>query len=430
MDTLWTYFPICIALGLFLTGMLYQRRHPDSERARSVMLVLAVSAVLICGVQGVIALGWWVFVERVPGMFVPLVLLVVLIAFISTAMFSLIQPRPVTTAAVRSADRSSMTRFAIAASLVVALLAYGIGYFAGDWAGRLNSGMPDLALPGGILGLLVVVASMVPWFVLKCLAARRRHIAENALPASAEVIDRVMEEVAEAQLDERSFYSYSPLRPIITWCVAVLLGGVLLFLIPLIPAWISDATGEESSVNSGFVQVGIVAMAAVIAWILLVTFFLLPLLRGARSEYLAAALSDGDRLRGEAKLLRESAQHRFEARLTDPNRSIRVLTISGSGTVRLEQKPAGDLLWEYSSPLAGDEDDEAEDDVDFPLDDLTRGDQSIVRVLVALYDRGGEYEFDIFEARYGSEVHIVAVGADDYRDFPQDLAQDLTVSRI
>lgn len=48
------------------------------------------------------------------------------------------------------------------------------------------------------------------------------------------------------------------------------------------------------------------------------------------------------------------------------------------------------------------------------------------RDLEALYDRPDGREFDVFEHEYSRVLHVVEVGADDYRDFPEDLAKDLT----
>lgn len=39
MDSLWTYLPVYLAGGLFIVGIVYERPHPGTERARRLMSI-------------------------------------------------------------------------------------------------------------------------------------------------------------------------------------------------------------------------------------------------------------------------------------------------------------------------------------------------------------------------------------------------------
>lgn len=431
MDSLWTYLPIYLAGGLFLAGTFYQRRHPDSERARKILAVLLIVAVVLCAGTTIVNMGRSILAGG-TGLIVPLVLIVALMLITVVMGLASLRPRPETTVAAEADSRRSSTRFVAMGAIIVALMAYGVGFGAGYWMSLLNSDLVDMPLILGTVGVLVVAACLIPWGVVKIRAAARRRAVAGGHPSSPEVIEHVMSKVTAARLNAAvSDYGFSPLRPFIFGSLAVLTVVMTPLIMQLVLTQLSSIEGEDvAPIDLTLLQVISFGVAAVLVWVLLVSYLLVPVLRGARTEYLLAALSDEDRLKWEAKLrATKTAPHRFPSRLIDPTRSIRVLTITESGTVRLERMPAGDLLEEHSEPLLPAEhpavfDDS--DDEDLSFEDLEPHEQKMIRVLEALYDRPDGREFDVFEHEYSRVLHVVEVGADDYRDFPEDLAKDLT----
>lgn len=439
MDSLWTYMPIYIAAALFLVGSIYQRRHPDSERARKILSWLLIVAVLLCAGTVIVNMGRSILAGA-TGLIVPLVLIVALMLLTMVMGFASLRPRPETTAAAEIDGRKYSTRTVIMLAIIVALMAYGVGFGAGYWMSQLNPDLVDMPLVLGIVGVLVVAACLVPWGVVKLRAAARRHAVANGHPSSPEVIEHVMAKVTAARLNDAvSDYGINPFRPLLLGGAAILVVLATPALMQLIVSQVGEIPTDDGEISPEplpldftALQVLAFAFAAVLAWFLLVSYFLVPVLRGVRTEYLLAALSDEDRLRWQAKLrAARTAPHRFPSRLTDPTRSIRVLTITESGTVRLERMPAGDLLEEHSEPLLPAEHPtnfDHDDDEDLSFADLKLNEQKIVRVLEALYDRPDGREFDVFEHEYSRVLHVVEVGGDDYRDFPEDLAQELTTA--
>lgn len=431
MDSLWAYIPIYIAGGLFLAGTFYQRRHPDSERARKILAALLVVAVVLCAGTTIVNMGRSILAGG-TGLIVPLVLIVALMLITVVMGLASLRPRPETTVAAEADSRRSSTRFVAMGAIIVALMAYGVGYGAGSWMSLLNSDLVDMPLILGTVGALGVAACLIPWGVVKFRAAARRRAVANGHPSSPEVIEHVMSKVTAARLNDAvSDYGFSPFRPLILGALAVLSVVMTPLIMQLVLTQLSSIEGEDvTPIDLTLLQVISFGFAAVIVWVLLISYLLVPVLRGARTEYLLAALSDEDRLKWEAKLrATKTAPHRFPSRLVDPTRSIRVLTITEAGTVRLERMPAGDLLEEHSEPLLpadrpGVFDDS--DDEDLSFEDLEPHEQKMIRVLEALYDRPDGREFDVFEHEYSRVLHVVEVGADDYRDFPEDLAKDLT----
>lgn len=431
MDSLWAYIPIYIAGGLFLAGTSYQRRHPDSERARKIMAVLLVVAVVLCAGTTIVNMGRSILAGG-TGLIVPLVLILALMLITVVMGLAGLRPRPETTVAAEANSRRTSTRFVAMGAIIVALMAYGVGFGAGSLMRLRNPDLVDMPLILGTVGVLVVAVCLIPWGVVKFRAAARRHAVASGHPSSPEVIEHVMSKVTAARLNDAvSDYGFSPFRPLIFGALAVLSVVMTPLIMQLVLTQLSSIEGEDvTPIDLTLLQVISFGFAAVIVWVLLISYLLVPVLRGARTEYLLAALSDEDRLKWEAKLrATKTAPHRFPSRLVDPTRSIRVLTITEAGTVRLERMPAGDLLEEHSEPLLpadrpGAFDDS--DDEDLSFEDLEPHEQKMVRVLEVLYDRPDGREFDVFEHEYSRVLHVVEVGADDYRDFPEDLAKDLT----
>ena len=155
---------------------------------------------------------------------------------------------------------------------------------------------------------------------------------------------------------------------------------------------------------------------------------LAPVLLEVRVEYQLSALSPQQRLQWAGEQRSERlAEHQFPRKLTDPDRSIRVLTITEGGDVQLEQLPAGVLLRMHSEPIPALEEDELAESPDV-LDYLDKGVQTAARVLFALREHAGSQGFDLFGEESSGPLHIVSVGEDDYLDFPDDLAAKLIAS--
>lgn len=431
MDSLWTYLPLYLAGGLFLAGTFYQRRHPDSDRARRVMVALLIAAVAVCGVSTLVNMGSQILAGA-SGLIIPLALILALMVVTALVGASSLRPRPATTKASEIAERRSSVRFTIMLALIVALMAYGAGFLAGSFMVLVKPVLTGMNLILGSVGVVVVVGALVPWVVVKVRAARRRHAVSNGHPSSPEVVEHVMKKASAARLDETlGSYSFSPVRPLIFGALAIL----LILALPLVLSLVWTQLGEiDGTPGQPFdlttVQLVSAGAALLIIWFMLIGYLLVPMLRGVKSEYLLSALSAAQRLQWAESLRTETARaHRFPSKLVDPDRSIRVLTITETGATRLEQIPAGSLLREASMPLSMDELlDSLVDDEDAALEDLTAAEQNAARVIETLLDRVGEREFDVFENEYVDEVHIVEVGPDDYRDFPEDLARDLNAT--
>ncbi len=238
-----------------------------------------------------------------------------------------------------------------------------------------------------------------------------------------------MTKATAARIDRALSYGHRPYYSMIFWASAV----VTLLVTPSLMRLMLAAFGEDLASTSSFdltwVQAFAICLALGVVVGGLIAWFLVPTIRDAKNELLLSALSAEQRLHWAAQAVPAIAGlHRFPGRLADPRRSVRVLTITEAGEVLLEQIAAGDLYLERSEPLddsADDYSDDLFDDVDEDGGQLRVEGERILRVLRALAEDAGDRQFDLFAPEYSTPAHIVAVGADDYLDFPEDLARRL-----
>lgn len=429
MDSLLFYVPLYLGLGFAIFGIFYRRRHPDSPRGLRVMILSFTVALIACLGTSAVSLGTQI-ADGATGLIVPLLLMAVLGLLSLLTVRRALRGKPSTTEAAEHAERRSSARMTLILATIAALPAYGAGYGAGTWLMVIYPNAPQLNLILGVAAASAVVLALVPWVVVEIRAAARRRAVANGHPASPEIVEHVMTKAKVARLDSLMGYGQSPYR-------TVIFGGIAVFAILALPAimqilvtQLETLSGTASSIDMSLVQAIsiVVVLVAIVAG--LIVWFLVPTLREANTELLLSALSPEQRLRWAVRANPALAgRHRFPDRLTDPRRSIRVLTIGESGVVVLEEIPAGDLLLEHSESLDGSDDegyleDLVDDDGQPDVEDV-----KILRVLIALVNAAGHQRFDIFELEHSRQgVHVVAVGDDDYLDFPEDLARSLATA--
>ena len=426
MDSLWTYLPVYLAGGLFIVGAVYQHRHPGTERARRFMAILLMVALVLCFGTVLVNMVRAIFVEGAIGLIIPLVLIVALGILSSITAFKALRPRPATTTVSESEGRKSSARVTLMLAVIVALMAYGAGFFAGYWITQLKPELEGMNLILGAVSVALVALTLVPWGIVKYRAALRRHRAAHGHPASSEGVEYVMKKATAARLaSDLNYYSFSPYRPLILGAVAVFAVLMMPALLRLVFSLQGDSgEGPAPSFDFATLQVVSIAFALLLVLVGLVGYMLAPILLEVRVEYQLAALSPAQRLQWESAQRSERLrEHQFPRKLADPDRSLRVLTVTAAGEVLLEQLPAGTLLRMHSEPVTDPSESELAD-LEF-LDDLDSGLQSVARVLLSLREHMGSREFDLFGEEPASTLHIVAVGADDYLDFPDDLAAKL-----
>ncbi|MFH8253275.1 hypothetical protein ACH3VR_23110 [Microbacterium sp. B2969] len=435
MDSMWSIAPMYLAAGMVLVGMIYGRRHPGSQRARRLMAFLLVGALVLCAGTVLVTMGRAIIVDGATGLIVPLVLIVTLMVLSSITALKGLQPRPATTTADEHEGRKWSARLTLTVAVFVALMAYGAGFLAGYWISQLKPELEGMNLILGTASAVVVGLTLVPWVVVKYRAARRRRAVAIGHPASAEGVEHVMKKATAARLAaDLGSYSFNPSR-------VVIFGGLSIVAILALPALVQllfttvDKLPRDSSSSSGIASIQpsidyatmqTIAIACALLLVLagLIGYMLTPLLLDVRVEYQLAALSPQQRLQWESEQRSEfHGGHAFPLKLMDADRSIRVLTVTAAGDVQLEQLPAGTLLRMRSQPVLAPSDAE-QADLEF-VEDLDEGLQSVSRVLLSLQEHMGSREFDLFGEEPASTLHIVAVGADDYLDFPEDLAAKL-----
>lgn len=425
MDSLWTYLPVYLAGGLFIVGIVYERRHPGSERARRLMSILLGVALVLCFGTVLVNMGRAIL-DGATGLIIPLVLITALMALSAITTFKGLQPRPATTTDAEQEGRRSSVRGTLTLVVFVALMAYGAGFLAGNWISQLKPELEGISLTLGAASVGVVAIALVPWAIVKYRAALRRRAVANGHPASPEGVEHVMKKAAAARLAaDLNYGSFTPFRPLILGAVAVFAVLMAPALMRLVSTMLGETTGEPTSAfDFATIQTISIVLALLVVLVGLIGYMLVPVLLEVKVEYQLAALSPQQRLQWEGEQRSEHlAEHQFPRKLADPDRSIRVLTVTASGDVQLEQRAAGTLLRMHSEPVPDPEETELAD-LDF-LDDLDSGLQSVARVLLSLREHMGSREFDIFGDEPGVTFHIVAVGEDDYLDFPDDLAAKL-----
>lgn len=432
MDSLWTYLPVYLAGGLFIVGIVYERRHPGTERARRLMSILLGVALVLCFGTVLVNMGRAIL-DGATGLIIPLVLITALMLLSAITTFKGLRPRPATTTDAEQEGRRSSVRVTLTLVVFVALMAYGAGFLAGYWITLLNPELEGMTLTLGTASVGIVALTLVPWAIAKYRTALRRRAVTNGHPASPEGVEHVMKKATAARLAaDLNYGSFSPFRPLILGAVAVFAVLITPALMRLVLTTLGEATGEPASAfDFTTMQTISIALALLVVLVGLIGYMLVPVLLEVRVEYQLAALSPQQRMQWEEqRRAGRTPRHRFSTRLTDPNRSIRVLTLTEAGEVRLEQMAAGALLRERSlapDEVFGDEpadvDDAIEDFIDF--DAASDAEKSLLRVLDLLRVHMEDHDLDIFEPEHGREVHLVEVGADDYLDFPEDLAAKL-----
>ena len=171
------------------------------------------------------------------------------------------------------------------------------------------------------------------------------------------------------------------------------------------------------------------------------------ILQGARGllaemegDYVFAALTRAQREEAYMGLFRSPETHRFQGKIANPERIIRVLSIHRDGTVSVEPLSAGQLINEHSAPLddvngVGELDDDEDLDGDVEDEPLTPEEERFERVMDQVLDRlthGAKHpdveSYDIFWDGDKGDIHLVSIGSADYLHFPEDLAAELRSS--
>lgn len=418
--------PLFVGAVIMLVTITLSNRRTGEARRR--FFAFGATLSLIAVSVGILTI--WVpkiFIGREVEWIVPAL---VATAIVVTALFYAaegLKRRPDTAAAQFADSRRHGTLIAVVSGSFAVLSLYALGFFLGGFVDQVQGG--ELRVVLAFAGVGIALLAFVPVVALKVRAAGRRRRIRNGHPASDEVAEHAMRLVEEKELKALDLAFTSPVRRLLLYGVAF----VAIILVPLIMNYILSVLPEASAEPADFSVVSVVAAILAFAVAVLAVFdlFVRPSILDAQYEYELAALSDEERLRIQSRK-EGSPSHRFPGRLADPNRSIRVLTLSTDGTLRLERIATSTLLGAQSGDITPDDDLDVDEDFDdAAFDDVpqtmvdagTRMAESLGRADLAQLGLAG---FDAFEPRDGEAVHVVARTEDDYADFPEELGADIS----
>lgn len=404
-------------VAMLVTSILSNRRKGESRRR-----TFAIGSLIsLSGVLGGILVLWVpkIFVPEGAAWIVPAVLatVIVVVAFFFAAAG--LKPRSETASTQFAESRRYGHLIAVVAGSLVVLALYGAGFFLGSLVDQALGG--ELRIVLSLVGVAIALAAFTPVIALKVLAARRRVRVAGGHPASDEVAEHAMRLAAKSEMKALDYAFDSPARRVIFYVVAF----VAVTLVPLFTNYalsmVPDSSPERLDLSILYIATGLLGFA--VAVIAVLDFFVRPSLLDARHEYELAALSDEERLRIRSRDDADT-EHRFPSRLTNPNRSIRVLALTGDGTASLEYVATSTLLYAQSGEFV------AEALVDADLDGVP---QDIADASIRVVQRLGNADlaamglsgFDGFEARDGQTMYVVARTDDDYSDFPEDLGAEI-----
>ncbi len=422
-----------------LSSYSMRERFPSARKWQTVATAVAGltiygSILVLWTSPNVLQKGWLVF-----PLWVAPVLLVLLVAQVVVAFRS---PAPASRGSVFSRPPTSLLGLAVAAVSSV-LIGYALGWMIGQMGTQFLKTDEFLTTILCIAGAVIAAAAMTPVLVIRLrAAAQHRRVIDSDQPMSYEVVDHAMKVAGRSALQ-----SYSSSTTTIWILGGVLLIGVTMLIVPMIWRLIQTlpgGTGADGSeikpVIPDFLSgaVGPILVVVLFAGMIfaLVNVFCVPLYQEATRELAFAGLTDEQREEAVHRLFRTPIAHRFASKLRGAGRTIRVLTIRGDGTVITETLPGTELLKQESSPLyleEGEDEPAAGDELE-NIDELELSDEerNIIDVMRRIHDRLddpahahlGLKNFDVFE-RGREQLHIVAVGDDDYQDFPDEITQDI-----
>lgn len=416
--------PLLVGAVIMLVTITLSNRRTGEARRR----FFAIGAILSLIAVSVGILSIWVpkiFVGGEVAWIVPALVATVIVVMALFYAAAGLKPRPDTAAAQFADSRRYGSLIAVLSGSLAILSLYALGFFLGGFVDQVQGG--ELRVVLAFAGVGLALLAFVPVVVFKVRAAGRRRRIRNGHPASDEVAEHAMRLVEEKELKALDLAFTSPIRRLFIYGIAF----VTITLVPLIMNYVMDVLPGASSEPADFSAVSVVAaiLAFGVAAIAVFDLFVRPSIVDAQHEYELAALSDEERLRIQSRK-EGGPSHRFPGRLTDPNRSIRVLSLTAEGTVRLERVAISTLLRAESGDITPDVDvhddfdDVAFDDVPWEMvDAATRMAERLGRADLSALAISG---FDGFEPRDGGVVYIVARTDDDYADFPEELGATIS----
>lgn len=416
--------PLLVGAVIMLVTITLSNRRTGEARRR----FFAIGAIFSLIAVSVGILTIWVpkiFVGGEVAWIVPALVATVIVVMALFYAAAGLKPRPDTAAAQFADSRRYGSLIAVLSGSLAILSLYALGFFLGGFVDQVQGG--ELRVVLAFAGVGLALLAFVPVVVFKVRAAGRRRRIRNGHPASDEVAEHAMRLVEEKELKALDLAFTSPIRRLFIYGIAF----VAITLVPLIMNYVLSVLPEASAEQVDFSVVSVVAaiLAFGVAAIAVFELFVRPSIVDAQHEYELAALSDEERLRIQSRK-EGGPSHRFPGRLTDPNRSIRVLSLTAEGTVRLERVATSTLLRAESGDITPDVDvhddfdDVAFDDVPWEMvDAATRMAERLGRADLSALAISG---FDGFEPRDGGVVYIVARTDDDYADFPEELGATIS----
>lgn len=416
---------LCIGAAIMLVTITLSNRRTGEARRR----FFAIGAILSLVAVSVGILSLWVpkiFVSGEVAWIVPALLATVIVVMALFHAIAGLKPRPDTASAQFADSRRVGSLIAVISGSLAVLSLYALGFFLGGFVDQVQGG--ELRVVLAFAGAGIALLAFVPVVVLKVRAAGRRRRIRNGHPASDEVAEHAMRLAEEKELKALDLAFTSPVRRLVFYGIAF----VAITLVPQIVNYILNVLPETSVEPVDFSLVSVIAslLAFAVAVIAVIDLFVRPSILDAQYEYELAALSDEERLRIQSRKA-SGPRHRFPGRLADPHRSIRVLTLTTDGALRIERVATSTLLRAQSGDITPDDDLDVDEDFDdAAFDDVPRtmvdaGTRMAEHLGRADLTQLGLAGFDAFEPRGGESVYVVARTDDDYADFPEELGAEI-----
>jgi hypothetical protein len=420
-----SYIPLLVGGGCAIVAIQIARR----RGARSLRLYsfLMVAAMLLAAGSAVTALIR-AALDGAPFLFVPVALLVVLAILVAVHLLGALSANRDEREPDPAAQRAVSRRVTAIVAIVLALLAVTVGWIASMVAAAVFPDDP-VAATAVVIGVLALGAIVfVPQLALGRVIRLRQSTSEERAPVSAEVADAIYHSGLAAAMR-----AFEIRRASTRLLLLVAAAGLALATVALMPLWVPMLAGGQPATIAPWLR-GTIAVA--IAGLLLVAggyTLVAPAVLDQISRYRWSGLSEAELSAVRRRRVRQAFPGaRFPAALEGTGRVLPMLTISPSKLVSLEVVPLASLVDAAAAPL--DEYVEAFSigaDKRLPsIDDMDDEEGVVVilkiaRACVEAHSAG--QRFDAF-LEDDETLRVVAVGADDYEEFPSSLAHEIARS--
>lgn len=415
MDSYLAEWPMVIAVVVAAGGIYLSQK----RTGRSAVKLRAASAIIaVVGVLISLTLMWGGALTRGEvGFALPAIAILVLCVTVVTFTLKSLRPTPANAAGLVAARRRFDVYYFTLIAVFSVLVPYGIGYWFGSFAGT-ELKMPWLPMVIAYSAAAIVALALIPVAVMYAIADRRRRAVESGHPMSAEVADHAFK-VATRE-DNRYLYSTMD-QSMLGRLIVPGSAAVVAILLPVLGTLLARVQGVNGDSAHRITLICAVVMLMLgVLWFIF-DLFIVSAYRDARVSLLFSSLSELQRAKATARV--RGLDHRFEDTLDDAHRSIKVLRFGRDGSHELVDVAAIVLLASRSQPIR------LEAVHDFyltPSGVAAAG--PLVRHLEDSRLEHGVIEYDVFTPEASQAMYMVAVGADDYIDFPKEVASGITAN--